>query len=289
MIQENIVVFLPEKCKGRIMKIAFGSVTYKNAWNYRAEFMESLNKQTMSEFDLLIINDNVENINELKELTSLNLIIVDKPYAMSIAELRIFLLDTAKRLGYDLLILGDFDDKFHENRIEHIAGSYNGKIGFYYNPLQLFNNHTVFENLPQEVNSYENILEYNFLGLSNTAINLNFMSSVFINSLNDGNTAIFDWYLYTRLLLEGIKGVLVDDAITYYRIYENNLAGIEITDLNSIKKEIKIKLEHYKLLKAYDSSFLQKYEQYSKLSLNNYTQCLSHETNGYWWNKIHVQ
>lgn len=283
------MVFLQGKCKGKDMKIAFGSVTYKNAWNYRFEFIESLNKQTMSEFDLIIINDNVENIKELKELTSINLIIIDKPHAMSIAELRIFLLDTAKKLGYDLLILGDFDDKFHENRVERITESYNEKIGFYYNPLQLFNNHVVFKSLPQEVNSYENILEYNFLGLTNTAINLNFVSTAFINSLNDGNTAVFDWYLYTRLLLERIKGVLVDDAITYYRIYENNLAGFERTDLNSIKKEIKIKLEHYKLLKVFDSTFLQKYEKYSKLSLDNYAQCLNHETNGYWWNKIHVQ
>lgn len=271
------------------MKIAFGSVAYQNAWKYRMEFIESLNKQTLSKFDLLIINDNVENIDELKDLTSLSLTIINKPHPMNISELRIFLLNTAKKLDYDLLILGDFDDKFHERRVERIAESYCEEIGFYYNPLQLFDNHVVFKNLPQKVDTFENILEYNFLGLTNTSINLNFLSTVFINSLYDGNTAIFDWYLFTRILLEGIKGVLVDDAITYYRIHEDNLAGIELTNLISVKKEIEIKCEHYKLLKIYDPSFLQKYEEYSKVSLNNYSKYLNHETNGYWWNKIHVR
>lgn len=272
------------------MRVAFGTVIYETAWVYKDEFISSLNHQVNCEFDLIIINDDLceKKTDELEKLSNRNIKIISKPYQMSIAELRIFLLLKSKSLGYDLLILGDFDDIFDSKRVGAIIKKYSEKYGFYYNPLFTLDKHNVFDKLPPSLNTYKDILEYNILGLSNTAINLNMIDNTFIESLKEGNTSIFDWYLYTRLLLRGIRGVLVEEARTYYRIHENNIAGLEQRNEENIKKEIAVKREHYYLLKNYTALLEEKYKQYIGVTEDECLNHLNKQSMGYWWNKIHL-
>jgi len=270
------------------MKVLFGTVVYNSAWKYRQEFIDSLNAQADCEFDILVINDNVEKseIKDLTEKATRKITVIHKPHPMSIAELRVFLLFTAKSMGYDLLILGDFDDVFSKNRVSCTIQQYSSDYAIYYNSLYTFQNQAVFHNLPDTLDGYTDILEYNVLGLSNTAINLNMLDINFIASLSEGNTIVFDWYLYSRLLLDGMKAKLVKKAITYYRIHENNIAGSATADEANILKEIEIKIKHYNLLKKYNPVFSKKSNQYKAILKNNYLQYLSRENNGYWWSKI---
>lgn len=272
------------------MRVVFGTVMYEAAWMYKDEFISSLNHQVNCEFDVVVINDDVceEKTGELKRLSNRNIEIISKPYQMSIAELRVFLLSKCKSLGYDLLILGDFDDIFDEQRVGSTIKRYSEKYGFYYNPLFTLDKHSVFDKLPKTLNTYEDILEYNILGLSNTAINLNMIDNTFIESLKEGETSIFDWYLYTRLLINGLKGVLVEDTRTYYRIHENNIAGLEQRNEESIKKEIAVKREHYSLLKNYTPLLEKRYNQYAEVSEEDCLNYLNNQSMGYWWNKIHL-
>src|SRR5690625_1022124 len=101
------------------MNIAFGTVIYKEGYDYVKDFVKSINNQTYEDFDILILNDNL-NDNELdfvisnlkNEVRVLNNKNKQKPH-----ELRIELIKWSKRKKYDLLILGDFDDTFSEDRI----------------------------------------------------------------------------------------------------------------------------------------------------------------------------
>ena len=273
------------------IKLLFGTVIYKSAWKYHQEFANSLNMQSDSQFEVLVINDDVgeSQVLELKKLISRNVTVVPKPHNMSIAALRVFLLSKAKQMGYDLLILGDFDDTFSANRVSEVLDEYDDTFGFYYNPIYTFSGRTVFHNLPGTLNSYVDILEHNFLGLSNTAIDLKQLDMAFIESLSEGETPVFDWYLYTRIMLKGMQGKLVENASTYYRVHENNIAGLETQEEADILKEIEVKKQHYSLLKSYTSLLQKKYSQYQSFAKEDYRCFLCGSQNGYWWEKIQLK
>lgn len=273
------------------MKIVFGSVMYRSAWKYKTEFMNSLNEQQGCDFDILIINDNIHKsmIKECVELSKRTVNVISKPSPMSIAQLRIFLINTAKKMNYDLLVLGDFDDTFHKNRIQAIAAHYSQSFGFYYNPLYTISEEPIFSTLPDFLSSYNEIIECNFLGLSNTAINLKTITMEFIESLYGGESNVFDWYLYTRLMLDGLKGLLVGDAITYYRIHNQNFAGLAHANKENLEKEVAVKILHYQLLKDYSQALNRKYQLYKDVSKEEYFQHLNDNSQGYWWNQIRIK
>lgn len=112
----------------------------------------------------------------------------------------------AKIRGFDFLILSDSDDMLSPNRVECYLSALNPQYSFYYNDLIDFNGQMIMPVLPAETISWKQIEEENFLGLSNTGIWLKNFSLQFINSLNTGDTKIFDWYLYSRILLAGMSG-----------------------------------------------------------------------------------
>ncbi len=264
------------------MKAVFGTVIYNQAMEYAQEFIESINNQVDQEFEVLIVNDNVKECEAQKLAKKIKypLNIINKPYKMGIAELRIFLIDIAKKLHYNLLVLGDFDDCFSNNRVKEVVQKYDNDYTFFYNQIITFEGHELFEYLPKKLLCVEDIIESNFLGLSNTAINLDMISTNFIESLKEAKTNIFDWYLYTRLLMDGKKGKFIDHAKTIYRIHDNNLAGLEKKDDAQIEKEIRIKLEHYNFLKNRMEIFQELYEKYSLDDVKNF---INENNEGYWW------
>lgn len=270
------------------MRVAVGSVVYKSALIYFDEFIESIVKQSMDCFDVILINDDInrselENgLKKYKERFNGKIIVIEGKDGAAPYELRIQLLEAAYENQYDLLVLCDADDRFSENRVKRICESYDRNIAFYYNELQTFSGDAVMPDLPSEITSVQGIGEYNFLGLSNTAVNMKEISLEFIESLQEGNTQIFDWYLFARLLLDKKVGKKIIDCYTYYRIHENNLAGISEYTIDNINTEIQIKLAHYKLLKHYSKYFEQLYELYMKEKKNHGSAKLL-TTNHYWW------
>ena len=276
------------------MRIAFGTVIYEQAWEWWKEFVESLNAQTTQEFEVLILNDGVskEQVSLLKEVLNYDTYIYDVEKQASISEIRIQLLRIAKRMGYDLLVIGDFDDIFAKNRVESIIKRWDEDITFYYHNLQYENSdELVFEELPECLETIEEVLESNFLGLSNTAINLTLINEVFINSLENIKTNIFDWYLYSKILIAGGRGCVVENTYTIYRQQENNLAGLHVSDSKAVCKEIMIKKEHYKMLKnefKIAEDLLKKYEELEKYNGEHLIPYKNNEAKRYWWSNIKI-
>lgn len=276
------------------MKVAFGTVVYKEAFNYYIDFIDSINKQTYRDFDTVILNDNLDK-SELQIISnslSNKIVLWDGKGNSKPFELRVELIRRAKRENYDLLILGDFDDKFSEDRVSKTVCEVEEAFAFYYNDIYYFNKENKFFNqIPKHTLSISNIIESNYLGLSNTALDLRKIEFKLIDELEKCASPIFDWCMYSTILNQGLMGKKVEDCKTYYRIHSANIAGASKCDYDSILKEIDIKIKHYSILKDKNPEFTIRYNRYVRIK--NYIKSMdineilsSIENSDYWWGKI---
>lgn len=270
------------------MKVTVASVVFAEALEFLDDFVMSLQKQDCQEFDVLLINDNIPIdilVNRLKiyKMSFADRIhIVDRnnrkllPY-----ELRIELLYEALANKTELLILLDCDDMAKSNRISEIVKQHDEKYDFYYNDIFLFNGMSIMPELPKITDKIDYLLEHNYLGLSNCAINMKHVKEEFIESLKEGATNVFDWYLFSRMLLADMVGKRIDNTGTYYRIYANNTAGIPKYTISELEKERNIKLKHYYLLQKYDKRYRELIEKYEKLDISKCR--IGIDTGVYFW------
>ncbi len=276
-------------------KICLVSFIYPLIEEYLEEFIESLNGQIFRNIDFIIVDDKYN-----KNLKNYKGIIFKAPEKLNIIEVRSWIIKKLIELKYDLVIFIDADDIMENNRIEEIIKEYiktEGKYGFYYNDLYLLedkNKNFYKGKLPSEIINYTEVLNGNCVGMSHTAINLALVKKS-LKKFNPSKEVIaYDWLLHTYLLLNGYRGKKVNTK-TYYRIYENNIAGkVEITD-KKILTGIKVKKEHYKFFKDYNEIFRKKYEEILEIEnfiLKNgiveYQKILENEKieKIYWWENI---
>lgn len=276
------------------MKTALGTVLYKQSFKYLNEFSRSVNNQDCRDFDVLFLNDDLDKvqldicINSIKR----NVIFSTGKHKSTISQLRYQLIKYAKENAYDLLVLADFDDTFSDDRVSSIISNYCKAYSFYYNDLYYFDkNRKFFSILPEYTYDANQILEQNYLGMSNTSLNLNNIDLNLLEKLNVTRCEAFDWYMFSAFLAEGHKGRKVEGCRTYYRIYKNNTAGEYKNTRAHINKEISIKTNHYSLLKQWDSKFEDLYDYYKLLQLeweNGSIDLLSYAdtSNDYWWGHI---
>lgn len=264
------------------MKAAFGTVIYKQARGFLEDLMACVENQTDKDFDVLIVNDNYEQ-RELDELNlTCDLFVNLQPKHVSIAQTRIEMIRAAKHAGYDLLIVSDADDTFAPTRVEEYKKAYemDKSYAFYYNDLVTDEGKTVLENMPEAVTSAKAISQSNFIGMSIAAINLQMIDDEFIDSLSEGDCPVFDWYFYTRMLMDIGPGKLVGNAATIYRIHENNQVGTT----HDVDQEYRVKLTHYENLAKRYPYFKHLYEDLKNLDITKIDTSQSH--NGYWWSNI---
>ncbi len=280
------------------MKIAFGSVIYPGAVAFLPVMLESLTEQSDSDFDFLLLNDGVDEAVLAEALADYPILaartrLLAIEDGSSISENRIHLMKEAKKSSYDLLIVGDADDRFAKDRIRNYRRAFEktcGSYHFYYNDLLSWQGEQIMPHFPEEVTEDNLDLQSNFLGMSISGLNLNLLDSDFIDSLYEGETKIFDWYLYTRILLDGGRGCFVDGAETYYNIHPGNIAGVaELTEENLLR-EISVKREHFSLLSDRYIVCANLYQRYQEISIEEASR-LAHEAAPglrYWWDFIHV-
>lgn len=278
------------------MRVAFGTVVYDSAYKYVDEYIDSLNKQDTDKFDILLINDDLNKLqldyilNKLKKKPK----ILSNNLNLKPGTLRVKLIEFAKRLGYDLLIFGDFDDEFSQCRISSIIKEYDEDYGFFYNELCYFNGESFFYYLPSETNTIDDILDYNYVGLSHSALNLRVIEQDLIDELYESDNDVFDWYLFSILLNHGMKGKKINNGKTYYRLHEQNIAGEDKYSLENVLNELKIKIKHYQSLHKKNEKFKERLELYTRLEemVNEETLFLKDFIDGtkdYWWSKLNIE
>lgn len=267
--------------------VAFGTVVYGSAMPFFDMFFASLKRQTYLNFDIIIVNDDIENSYLQKWMDGIEhrVILIDKMgLGKTPAELRVDLLRCAKQRGYDLLVIGDCDDWFHEDRVKELAAAFqqHPECAFFYNELLLPNGDKALKSFPIRLDSVHEILQHNFVGLSNSAINLNRLSDEFLHTLDEYKGKVFDWYLFSRILCNGGRGVLVSKAISFYRLHQGNIAGIS-RELQ-FEREYEIKTAHYSYMKKYSPEYqilLNKLQKISKPQIH-----ISSNEKSFWWDNI---
>jgi len=278
------------------MRVVFGSVIYNERIEFIDDFLDSLNKQNYPDFDIIFINDDLNNlkINYIVNKLIQKTIICNVNKKLKPNELRVELIKQSKIKEYDLLILGDFDDTFSEDRVSSIINEFEASYGFFYNDLFYFNNKRLFfDKLPNLTLNIKNILECNYLGLSNTSINLKLIDDYMIKELNNCMSPIFDWYMYSLFLSKGIVGKKINQGFTSYRLHSNNIAGLKKDKNEAILQEIEIKMLHYSSLKKINLVFEELYYNYNELKKKveigmNITKYLCKNTSNYWWGNIRL-
>lgn len=270
--------------------IAFGTVVYYDAIDYLEDLIRAINSQDFRNFVVLIVNDDIpsEILSPYISKIEKKVIVFDRILEhRSPVQLRVDLIGYAKKEGINLLVLGDCDDMFNSVRISKIVESFkdNKDITFFYNELLFINGKPAMAALPEETTKIDDILEYNYLGLSNTSINIGNITDSFVHSLYECDSFVFDWYLFSRIVSNGGKGIFVPGASTYYRIHDNNYAGIinSITQ-ETLRKEYKVKLNHYKLLAPYDQKYMELYNRYLGTNVELIQPQMTN--NSFWWNTI---
>lgn len=273
------------------MNIGFGTVVYKSAMGYCNDFLQTINEQCNKDFQLIIINDdlNAEELSSITKNANCLVNVYTPETEHTIPYLRVDLLIYAKKIGIDLLVIGDFDDEHDSNRIQFCVDQYDPRYTFYYNDITYMDKTPYFTDLPKVANNIDVLLEKNFLGMSNTAIDLSKLSLEYLESLKQGKTNIFDWYLFSRLLADGFTGKLVKGTATRYRIHGENIIGQQKLSNQQIEKEINVKLKHYRLLLDSNPKYSKLLEQYKVLQdhRENIEPYINRE-NSYWWGYIRI-
>lgn len=241
---------------------------------YLDDFFTSLQIQTSKNFDILIINDGVEDLAYYKKKYDKLNIIEKKGTELPVKNREIGINEVLK-LDYKYIIFGDSDDYFSEDRIQKTIESLR-KNDLVFNELTLFGenirkNNILKENIKNLNKINETLFEGNIFGFSNIAIR----SEIIKNKIFfDINLIAVDWFFITSILIQSNCRIkFLDDVQTYYRQYDNNTIGLamQLTE-EKLNLGVKVKETHYSALIEYCKKNM--LENYTKVFENKLQQIL---------------
>jgi hypothetical protein len=219
-------------------------VVYPGSEKYFQEYFDSIKNQSRKDFDLLILNDGIQKMPNV-ELSSYKLYNVESN--QTIAQIRMKGIQYAFKQNYRFLIFSDIDDFYSQDRIE-ISCAELAHNDFVYNSIIPVDIHSKPQqnltkiNYPNQLTSYKTILNFNLIGMSNSAIDLKNYGNIYIPK----DLIAVDWWLFTIQLIQLSKGRYLEDVITYYRQSDDNVVGSKKKlDYKRLEMGIKVKHTHY--------------------------------------------
>ena len=210
-------------------KVAFLTTVFPENEKFLKTFFNSLSIQIYKNFDLVIVNDDFKNLDFYKNLYS-NLNIVDINSSNTPAKNREVGINYCIDQNYDVLVFGDSDDYFKENRIEKSLELLK-KSDVIINDLSLFDENGVYEenylsnrlkNL--DIIDFEFIKDKNIFGMTNTAIKLKDIEKVSFSK----ETIAIDWYFFKTILKKDLRAIFTNETESFYRQHKNNTAGLSV-------------------------------------------------------------
>ena len=207
--------------------VAFLTTIFPMEKQFLIDFFDSLSGQTYDNFDVIVVNDGYDNFYDVK-MKYQNLSIIELPYSATPAKNREYGINYCIDNKYDILVFGDSDDYFSNNRITksvELLSSHDIVV----NDLTTFDKtgilHDKYISNRIENNliiNYSFIKDKNIFGMTNTAINLNILDKV---KFDDSLVAV-DWLMFKDLLKLGHKAIFTNEIISYYRQYFDNTIGL---------------------------------------------------------------
>jgi len=274
-------------------KVAFLTTIFPMKQEYLTDFFTSLQRQTFKKFDLIVVNDGYEGLSELL-LTYKDLNVIELKYNETPAKNREYGINYIKNNNYDILIFGDSDDYFKDNRIQ-VSIEELTKYDIVVNDLSLFNSESIYSEryISNRIKNMteidlEFIKEKNIFGLSNTALNINILDNMYF----DKKLIAVDWYLFSILLAKGHKAIFTNNTETFYRQHASNTVGIGNLTKEIIVKGMLAKFKHYELLQKemiqYRALFLEISQLKVKVEKEEFIEKLKKQNimNPLWWEEI---
>jgi hypothetical protein len=280
------------------MTIVF-SVVFPSNLPYFKDFLISLERQSLKNFKLILINDGVLNLDDYFVNISLdyNIYYVND---LTPFEIRIFGLNIVSELKPKYIIFADSDDTLSPNRVEVLVENLK-RYPFVCNDLDLIDSKGGIIKKGIWVDRIGGSFEFdvqfiknkNIIGLGNSGMQywpLNKMLSR-IGNFKLGN----DWLFFSAAEYN-LNCLFVSNCRTNYRQHSNNLVGRKSIDLESLNKIIDCKKKHYSKLKSIGFNAFDIDKQLNEICIleNNVTnnfieiqkkllQINSISTNFFWW------
>lgn len=207
--------------------VAFLTTIFPMKEQFLIDFFDSLSRQTYDKFDVIVVNDGYDNFYDVK-MKYQNLSIIELPYSDTPAKNREYGINYCIDNKFDILIFGDSDDYFSNNRITKSVKLLSDHE-IVVNDLTTFDKtgiiqHKYISNRVKNnsIINYSFIKDKNIFGMTNTAINLNILDKV---KFDDSLVAV-DWLMFKDLLKLGHKAIFTNEIISYYRQYSDNTIGL---------------------------------------------------------------
>ena len=251
------------------------TVVYKKINKYLPHFINSLKLQSNKNFDLLIANDGIPEVEKKFYGSRLNYKIItlnETPI-----EIRRRIINEALRNEYKNIIFIDADDICEINRVEIVLNLLQ-KNPIIVNDIDLINenglminrNYFSYRFKNKDIVEQKDIIHSNIFGLTNTAAISNVFNNLKIlkNNNPSGNHEFiaFDWILWTSALGAGYKAIFTNETSTKYRIYDQNIIGFpEFIDDSKLQIGIDVKLSHYNYFKNINKLYCQQFNKMTKI------------------------
>jgi len=274
-----------------VNKVAFLTTVYPMKDSYLDDFFGSLSEQSYSEFDLIVVNDGYGSLNKWRQ-KYLQLRIIELSSSTSPAKNREIGINYVIDQKYEILIFGDSDDYFDENRIALSVDLLN-HTNIVVNDVSLVEDGRVLQEkyfstrIADMTRIDANLVsDKNIFGFTNTAISLKYIENVIFPE----EVIAVDWYFYTYLLRCDLDAIFTNQTISYYRQHEQSLIGLGKINEKVFNLGVKTKLMHYKFFP--DLVNLQ--YQIEKLSQSDIQLAIASikskpRLNSWWWEDIKGQ
>lgn len=229
-------------------KVAVIAVIFPSNQPYFDSFLTSIKNQTTNEFDLIIINDGIENISDVvgerKHLFKRVINISGSPF-----EIRYKAIEEVTSLGYNKIIFSDTDDILSYNRIEILSNQLD-HYSIVCNDLDILDEdgkvveRSYWKSRLGEKFVFDQsfIIDKNIIGFGNCGLR----SDVTLPQLNNyPNIIAPDWLFFYLLLVLNKEAMFTSECTVGYRQHNNNIIGLKTVNEHRLKKAIDCKIEHY--------------------------------------------
>jgi hypothetical protein len=223
-----------------MLKVVVSGVLHPGNIVYFSDFINNLNIQTFNYFDLLIINEGIdESLLNIK--FNKGTLIFKKSKGMDPKKNRDQMFESLRKLKYDVNILTDLDDLMSDDRVyESVISIMENKSDICYNDLVPFTdpqkisiNDRYWSNRECFNNQKPNI-KHNVFGLGNTALS----SRIASLDIKVNNNVVYDWEYFLKVYSLSKYIISKSNGYTFYRQI-NNILGISELDKKKID-EIKM-------------------------------------------------
>ncbi|CAH8242012.1 MULTISPECIES: glycosyltransferase [Vibrio] len=219
--------------------------------NYLVDFFDSFLNQDYTHFDIIMVNDGNNDLDEfLGKYNKLSIATITPGETPLVNRIR--LIKEAINRNYKYVVFSDIDDKFSYNRVFECV-RYLEENDIVVNDITTFNSKGILQRKylsKRIVNgqriSFKDIETSNIMGLSNTAVKVDLLKELDLDFPED--VIALDWLIYSLLMLKGYKAKFISSCETFYRQHENNTVGMGIVTKESIASTVKVKEIHFRTL-----------------------------------------